>query len=340
MARRAARGAGKRRRISAGIDASVRTFVGLHFNPQARATAQMFAQAEAVTWANSGSAASAFSNTALDPPPFYLPGAAAILAGKFADLSVVATLRLARIANGLLSVAVGAVAIALAGAAAPWIFVLLSLPTTLSVMGSASHDGPMIACAALAAAILLNAYPGARLAASRRAFALMCAAIALVASARPIYAPLAVLPLLVSGQRLAVRVGAVAAIVAVVGLWSWIVAPLVPLQLAVDANPAAQTALLRSDPLNFLVVVARTVKVGFWHLLETFVGRLGWIDTDLPAGYHVFARVELFVAAVATVAGLRTGGINWRALVLFPPSCSGTRKCARPSCASGTCLSR
>ena len=279
--------------VSAGIDAAVRPFVRLHFNPQVKTTPEMFAQAEPVTWANSASEPSAFSNTALYPPPLYLPATAAILAGKLADMSIVSTLRLARIADGLVSVAIGTAAIAVAGAAAPWIFALLSLPTSLSLMASASHDGPMLALAALAAAILLNAYPGARFASSLRAFAVMCAAIALVASARPLYAPLAILPLLVTGQRLAVRLAGVVAIIAIVGVWSRIVAPLVPLQLGNDADPDAQIALLRGDPLNFLVVVARTVKIGFWSLLETFVGRLGWIDTALPPIYHAFARVEL-----------------------------------------------
>jgi uncharacterized membrane protein len=224
----------------------------------------------------------------------------------------------------LFRVTIGAVAIALAGAAAPWIFVLMSLPITLSLMASASHDGPMIACAALAAAILLNSYPGARFAGSRRAFIVMCAAVALVASARPLYAPFAIVPLLVSGQRVAVRLCGVAAIVAIVGAWSWIVAPLVPLQIREGADPGAQIALLRGDPLNFLIVVARTVKIGFWDLLETFVGRLGWIDTDLPAVYHVFARVVLFTAAAATVAGLSISRTNWRTLVVaaaIVPAC-------------------
>ena len=147
-------------------------------------------------------------------------------------MSIVSTLRLARIVNGLLSVAIGAAAISLAGAAAPWIFALLSLPMSLSLMASASHDGPMIALAALAAAILFNAYPGGRLPFSLRAFVVMCGAIALVASARPIYAPLAILPLLVSGQSLLRRLVAVAVIVAIIGLWSRIVAPLVLLQIA------------------------------------------------------------------------------------------------------------
>src|ERR1043165_1430657 len=58
--------------ISAGIDATVEPFVPLHFNPQVRTTPQMFAQSDPVTWANSASAPSAFSNTALYPPALYL----------------------------------------------------------------------------------------------------------------------------------------------------------------------------------------------------------------------------------------------------------------------------
>ena len=42
-------------------------------------------------------------------------------------------------------------------------------------MASASHDGPMFALAALAAAILFNAYPGGRFR-LRRAFVMMCGA--------------------------------------------------------------------------------------------------------------------------------------------------------------------
>ncbi len=302
--------------VSSGIDATVQPFVSLHFNPQVKTTREMFAQADPVTWVNSAAEPSAFSNTALYPPALYLPAAAAILVGKLADMSVVSTLRLARVSNGLVSVAIAAAAIFVAGAAAPWIFALLSLPTSLSVMASASHDGPMIALAALAAAILLNARPGARYALSLRAFAVMCAAIALVASARPIYAPLAILPLSVSGQSRMRRLIAVAMIAAIVGAWSRIVAPLVLLQLADGADPEAQLALLRADPLNFLVVVARTVKIGFWSLLETFVGRLGWLDTALPPIYHAFARLELLTAAGVTVAALSMGRFNARALIV------------------------
>ena len=100
------------------------------------------------------------------------------------------------------------------------------------------------------------------------------------------------------------RLIAVAIIVAIVGVWSRIVAPLVPLQTGNGADPDAQMALLRGDPLNFLIVVARTVKLGFWNLLETFVGLLGWLDTALPRIYHAFAWVELLIAAAVTVAAL------------------------------------
>jgi uncharacterized membrane protein len=301
---------------SLGIDQTAEVFNGLPFHPEVRATKQMFTQAASATWANSPSAPMIFSNTALYPPVLYLPSASAILAGKAGDLGIVSTLWLARVTNGIVSVVAGALAIAIAGAAAPWIFAVLSLPMSLSLMASASHDGPMFAAAALAAAIFVNSTSGGPFFASRRAFVALCAAIALVASARPIYAPLAVLPLLVSGQRLALRVAAATAIVAAVGAWAWIVAPLVLLQTSADADPAAQMALLRQDPFNVLVAVARTVKAGFWNLLETFVGRLGWLDTDLPRLYHAFARIELLIAAAVTVAGLTFRQFNWRGLVV------------------------
>lgn len=301
--------------ISRGIDRTSGIFVPLQLDPAGKITPQMRAEAQDVTWENSGVAPQIFSNTALYPPALYLPSVVSILAGKLANLTIVSTLRLARLANGIVSVAIGALAIALAGAGAPWMFALLSLPMSLFLMSSVTHDGPMIALAALAAAILFNSYPGGSLAGSRRSFAAMCAAIALVASARPTYAPLAVLPLLASGHRWAVRLAGVTVIVAIVLVWSRIVAPLVLFQIAQEADPSAQWALLRADPLGFLGVIWRTVSFTGWHLLETFVGRLGWLDTHLPRGYHVFARVELLVAAFATVAALAVTRFSPRALV-------------------------
>ena len=94
--------------------------------------------------------------------------------------------------------------------------------------------------------------------------------------------------------------------------------------------PAEQTALVKSDPLCFAFVVGNTAHKLFWYLLEQFVGRLGWLDTALPKLYHVFARVELLVALLATIAGLSLRRVNWSGFVVAA---------ALIGCFAATCLS-
>ena len=53
------------------------------------------------------------------PPLFYLPSAAGILVGRELDLSVIYTLYLSRLFTGVVAVALGTLAIALAGVLLP-----------------------------------------------------------------------------------------------------------------------------------------------------------------------------------------------------------------------------
>ena len=68
--------------------------------------------------------------------------------------SLAASLRAGRIAQGLVSVALAALALGIARRGRLVLFLLLSLPMTLSLFGSCSQEGPMLASAALAAAWL------------------------------------------------------------------------------------------------------------------------------------------------------------------------------------------
>ena len=118
--------------VSAGIEATVQPFEGRAFQS---ARADDAGDVRAGRAGHLGQfrvrAVGVFQHGALSAAAAS-PVAAAILAGKFADMRMVSTLRLARVANGLVSVALGAAAIAFAGVAAPWIFALLSLPTSLA----------------------------------------------------------------------------------------------------------------------------------------------------------------------------------------------------------------
>jgi uncharacterized membrane protein len=73
----------------------------------------------------------------------------------------------------------------------------------------------------------------------------------------------------------------------------------------IGADPAAQLARLRGDPL-LVVQVAWETLTQYWRAyLETFVGQLGWLDTALPCAYHAAAHAMLGIAAMAAMLGLR-----------------------------------
>lgn len=180
--------------VGAGIDITHRMFSDIAFRYDVKATLDRFARARPVTW--SDTAPSWFPSTALYPPSLYLPQAAGIRLGRALALPVLDTLTLARIVTGMVSVSLGAVAIALAGGAASFLFVVLSLPMTLFMMASVSQDGPLLALAALAAGAFIGMRE--RESGSLPLFLVMSASIALIAMGRPPYAALAVLPSFIS----------------------------------------------------------------------------------------------------------------------------------------------
>ena len=96
----------------------------------------------------------AFTNTAVYPPVFYIPAAVGVLVGRATRMTVTQTLILSRLLTGAAAVALAAVAIACAGDAAVWLFAVLTLPTSMSLIASPSQDALMLACSALAGALL------------------------------------------------------------------------------------------------------------------------------------------------------------------------------------------
>jgi len=72
-------------------------------------------------------------------------------------MTVVETLEVSRVMTVMAAVAVGAAAIACAGGAAVWIFMILTLSMSLSLIASSSQDGLLLACSALAGALVVRA---------------------------------------------------------------------------------------------------------------------------------------------------------------------------------------
>jgi uncharacterized membrane protein len=243
--------------------------------------------------------------TANYPPFFYLPSAAGIVAGREFGLSVVQTLYLSRLLTGLVAVAIGALAIAIADGAAPWIFAILLLPMPLSLMASASQDALLIACAALAAALLVRGI-GQPIASDGRLLTGLVITLSLVAMARPPFGALALLPLGLPQMRLWRRLLAFLAVVICTLAWARIAAitSLTNVGAVVGGDPAAQIQLIREHPLSAIEAIAATIAMWKAYLME-FIGVLGWLDTFLPFAYYRGATIMLIVAATAAMLGTK-----------------------------------
>ena len=258
--------------------------------------------------------------TALYPPQFYLPAAAAIWIGRISGLTVTHTLTLARLMTGTAALIVGMTAIAFADAAAPWIFMILTLPMSLSLMASASEDALLISSSALAMALYIQIF---RAPADDRPKLLLTLGVVLgmIFMARPPLAGAFVLPLTIANAKWRWRIAASAICVILVLGWSVIVSrtSMVNFGAGVGADPSRQMVFILSHPLAALSVLYHSISQQFRGLLGEFIGKLGWLDTVLPLWYYKAAACMLLVAALATMCGpkgWKLGGLGYALITL------------------------
>ena len=278
-------------------------FESIPFHPGTHATRTMWEPG--VHWSRRRANMS-FGNTAVNPPVLYVPAAIGVLLGRATRMTVLQTLLTSRLLTGITATSIAGLAILWAGGAAVWLFAILTLPMSLSLIASTSQDALMLACAALAGGLSVRALrsPGDR---DRKTLAGITVALILVATSRPPYGALALLPLGLTRLPWRPRILAAAAVAACVLLWSGIAATTALVNFSEKAgfDPAAQLARLRADP-PLLVHATWQALTQYWPAyLDQFVGQLSWLDVQLPPAYHVAANAMLVVAAVAAMLGLR-----------------------------------
>jgi uncharacterized membrane protein len=294
-------------------------FRSLPFRPDHRADRTMWAPE--VHWTRVR-VPQTFTAQAMYPPFFYLPAAAAVLAGRMTRMTVVQTLVLGRVLTGLSAVTIGAAAIALCDTAAPMLFGILTLPMAFSLMASSAQDGVMLGASALAGALMLRAHRGiARR--PRWTCLLLAIALGLVAMARPPYLGLAVVMATLPSWPRGWRVWSVLGVGGAVAAWVGVTAMLTAANVGavVGADPAAQLAYLGAHPRALPAIALRTLAEHGREYLDQFIGQLGWLDTDLPETYRVCAWLVLGLALGAAMLGPRRvtpgrAGPPWAGLAL------------------------
>jgi uncharacterized membrane protein len=277
--------------------------------PAASPAPLVIARAAKMTW-GAPLMRRSFPDTAIYPPLFYLPAAAAIRTGEAMGLPVVPTLMLARIAQGVATVGLGSLALALAGSTAPWLFVLLTLPMTLSLAGTCSPDGLTIATAALAAALLGRIACGGGEEEAGRRHMLATLALAAVAMTRPPYLLLGLLLLLppeLSRRRRWASFGLVA--FCTLGWFAF-----ARIHAAVEyglpgASVHGQAIFLLQAPWRLGPILIHTWSEQAGNLLDSAIGILGWLNMPLSADYIAAAEAMLVLGAVLAARGVSGPGL-------------------------------
>ncbi len=254
--------------------------------PEARATHAITDAAWAIKWGGPRTFAD-IPNTIIYPPTLYAPVIAGLGLGKLLDLSIAQSFVVARLANGLVSILIAALALHLAARGWRMLFAVLLLPMSLAQMASASQDALLIAGGALLVALVSRPVAQER-PATNGEFISMAVLITLLSMSRPtnfafllFLLPLA--PRLVGRVSLASVLPAMLALV--LGWILWMALEVQVQQVWGDVVPSTsgQVRHLLENPLDFFRALygTWTTGAGYWGTTVMMLGWLGWSQFNI-----------------------------------------------------------
>jgi uncharacterized membrane protein len=274
-------------------------------------------------WANvrwSGNSEFAgFGNTATYAPGLYLPGMAGWRIGEAANLTIFASLRLARWLTALTAALLGWLALRWSGRGA-WILLPgLLLPSELFLQATCSQDALLLPLAAVAVALIWRALNQRRTLGDAE-LALAAVLFALCAMAKPPYAALALLIFLPAvelkqrGWKLWLKSAlSFAAVVIACGAW-WRLVTRFGVDTADEADPARQVAFFTSHPLPASAAVFRGTAEAAWDFVHRGLYVVGWNDLLPHHGAALFLSLCLLaIVWRAPAAPVR----SWHARILI-----------------------
>lgn len=307
--------------IEANVQSVALAFKALAHDLGSRLQIADLARIAALRWGDSPKNPADFDNTAIYPPTLYLPAALAVKLGRASGLSILGTYYLARLIVGSLGVGMAALSLAWCRRGRTTLFLLLSLPLTLSTFASVSQDAMGIACGSLAVAGL-SFFAQARRempAWARSGVALLLGAV--VGGRLPLI-PLMVLAVLPTGaaphrralwrRALEASVGVLPIVLA---LWCASVAK-IAFRAGDGVSPPDQVAVLLHHPAAAVEVMTNTLTLLGGAFFREFVSVLGWWDGMRPAWYYGFIAVAMALSVLADCLSTALG-FGWRAALLI-----------------------
>lgn len=280
--------------LSQSVPALEGIFDKLPLSPQSKVTPEMLAQAMAVPW-SANKVSVGLSNTVIYPPTSYIGAIGGVWWARFLHSSLLGTFYLARVGNLLADVAVSVLALYLMPQAGVFLLVILALPMSISLMGSCSQDGMVLALTALGIACTLD---GLRQNAVWQKYILACLgglAFGCVAAAKAPYLVMACVPVLFMNRHIVKYVMTSCAVsVGVFSVWAEFgIRPVLTELAPQGASAAGQLSFMRHHPIQLAESIFNSMETYGRYLVDQAIGVLGWLDLPLSSGMYTFATVLL-----------------------------------------------
>jgi uncharacterized membrane protein len=244
-----------------------------------------------------------FPNTAITPPFFYAPSAAAIAVSRAFQDSVLLGLDLGRAANAVTYVLVGVAAVALSPAA-PILFVILTLPMAAFLGSYVTFDGPMLASTALACALFVRQLCGLG---GKWSFVAMAVVLTMVAMTKAPYLFLIGMLFVTPSQSFKKRSLVGVVVLGAVIAWHVYVARELPVIWPQGNDVGRQFQYLLDHPLSPLAIAHDTFSKYLYAYVREFVGVLGWLDAPAP-WWFVFLAASMLMASFMWVVAFADRG--------------------------------
>lgn len=246
-----------------------------------------------------------FANVIYSPVP-YIASAPAIALGRRLGLTPLRLMYAGRLANLLVFVLLGFMALKIVPAFRPPLLLLLVMPMMLFLAGSLSADVVTDSLAMLLASLIFR--QGLR-AATHPAETIGWGAIAAIATAsvgltlaKSAYFPLAGLVLLIPAARCGGRwrYAFLIAVLLTLNLLAQLLwssqTPGLDARINPPADPHRQLALVLHHPFYFGQVVGNSLVRDLWMLVRSFVGWLGWMEPSVPIPFILLYLVAMGLA--------------------------------------------
>jgi uncharacterized membrane protein len=288
--------------VDNGINEISAIYAGMPFVYAEKATGERLSKERAIGWSGLQTEAN-LTATSIYAPTLYAPSALAIGVGKWLNLSVFDSLRLARIVNALLCFLIGWAALKRLSAGRGLAVTVLLLPMAASLSAHVTQDGLLIALSMLFVAMISSAFREKRPLRVSELIGLAVLA-SIIGMGKMPYALLALLIAGFSSNSGWGKYVATAVPLGATALWNLLVLSFGAGALNSLADPSAQLSLLRADPLKVFSIAWDTLSLRWGFYLSSMVGNLGWLDTPLPKLFVGATLVLLAASLVPVVIGL------------------------------------